>query len=99
MALELTCTINLLLQLVFRSLDGLSLASSETGQGLMMVNRDGVSGDYHLGRPRQGWNPRSFQFNVWALTWTGNPFSGAEQVFLGGGQFLFFSDFKISRLS
>lgn len=49
--------------------------------------------------PGQDWNARPSQFNVWALTWTGNPFSGAERVFLGGGQFLIFSDFKISRLS
>lgn len=59
-ALELTCTINLLLQLVFRSLDGVSLASSETGQGLMMINRGGVSGHCQLGRTRAGLESQAF---------------------------------------
>lgn len=60
MALELTCTINLLLQLVFRSLDEVSLASSETGQGLMMVNRGGISGHCQLGRPWAGLECQAF---------------------------------------
>lgn len=60
MALELTCTINLLLQLVFRSLDGVSQASSETGQGLMMINRGGVSGHCQLGRTRAGLESQAF---------------------------------------
>lgn len=60
MDLELTCTTNLLLQLVFRSLDEVSLASSETQQSLMMVNRGGVSGHCQLGRTQAGLESQAF---------------------------------------